>query len=76
MTAEALFQFAQAKAINANLDYCKDLARSGTYDSRAFKDLSKTDQDRIIERVNAEKDPYARNGINTSSASPKGNPCD
>jgi len=75
MIAEALFQFAQAKSINADLNYCKDLAWSGTFDSRAFQALSFNEQQRIIERVNAEKDPTGDKGINTTIASPKGHPC-
>jgi hypothetical protein len=75
MIADALYQFAQTKGINIDLSYCEDLSWSGTFDSKAFQDLSENDQQRIIERVNAEKDPDGSKGINTTSTSPKGNPC-
>jgi hypothetical protein len=73
--ADALYQFAQSKGISIDLNYCKDLAWSGTFDSKAFKDLPYSDQERILERVNAEKDPTGDKGVNTTDAEPKGHPC-
>ena len=73
--AEAIYIFAKAKSIpNVTLDYCQDLAWAGTFDSKAFANLSTTNQDRIIERVNAERDPYGNN-VNVNSVTPKGNIC-
>lgn len=73
--AAALLQFAQSRGMGIDLAYCTDLAWTGTFDSKAFNDLSWNTQQRILERVNAEKDPFGNQGINTTSASPKGKPC-
>lgn len=73
--ADAIYVFAQAKGIpNVTLDYCKDLAWTGTFDSKAFANLSTTDKERILGRVNAERDPYGNN-VNINSVTPKGNIC-
>lgn len=81
----ALYQFALSKGINVTLDYCKDLAWTGCFDSKAFSDLSSTEQDRIKDRCFAEKDPYSSltftdNSNNTFTVNSnnhprKGNPC-
>ncbi|MES2372231.1 MAG: hypothetical protein V4557_06605 [Bacteroidota bacterium] len=78
----ALYQFALANNISVDLNYCKDLSWTGTFDSKAFRSLSSSTQDRIRERVYAEKDPYAvltdqtgNYSINTNSITPKGKPC-
>ncbi len=80
--AEALYQFAQSKGLSVDLDYCKDLAWGGIFDSEAFKKLSKNTQKDIRGKCNAEKDPYAElsdpNGdytVNSDNITPKGSPC-
>jgi hypothetical protein len=77
MIAEALNEFAKARGITGiDLEYCKDLAWSGTMDSKAFKELPQDDQERIVDRVNAEKDPRGNKGLNTKDEVPaKGKPC-
>ncbi len=75
LIANALFEFAQAKGINVNLDYCRDLALAGTFDSKAFSDLTINEKNRIIDRVNAEKDPYGEKNINSQNETTKGRPC-
>ncbi len=82
VVAESLYQFAQAKVITTTLSYCQDLAWSGLTKSRAFEDLSQYVQDRIKDRVNAEKDPNATHGdsngnyVNANNISAKGHhPC-
>jgi hypothetical protein len=49
--AQALYQFALSKGISINLDYCKDLAWTGTFDSYAFNALPYNTQARIRDRV-------------------------
>ncbi len=80
--AEALFQFAQSRGISVTLDYCKDLAWTGTFDSKAFLDLSYTVQERIRDRVLAEKDPHSLLSdptgtytVNANQITPKGTAC-
>ena len=80
--SNALYQFALVKGISVSLDYCKDLSWAGTFDSKAFKDLANIDKERILERVNAEKDPYAQltdpSGmytVNSNNVNPKGHLC-
>lgn len=80
--AQSLRQFALSKGINISLDYCRDLAFTGCFDSRAFLNLSPGDRDRIKDRVNAEKDPYSNlmdptnnYGLNINGVAPKGTPC-
>lgn len=73
--AEALYQFSQSKGINIDMDYCKDLAWTGTFDSRAFNNLPFNTRERILERVNAEIDPTGSKNINVSEATPKGKSC-
>jgi hypothetical protein len=75
LISEALFQFAQSKGIDVDLNYCKDLAWSGTFDSRAFQELPYNDQLRIVNRVNAEKDPSGNKEININEYKAKGHQC-
>lgn len=74
LISEALYEFAQAKGISVTHAYCDDLAWAGTFDSNAFHALSSSDQTRIIEIVNAEKDPNG-NTINLNNDPYKGHPC-
>jgi hypothetical protein len=79
--ADALYEFATSKGISVSLNYCKDLAWAGTLDSKAFNDLSTGEKDRIVDRINAEKDPNKNlldpNGdpLNLNFTNKKGNPC-
>jgi hypothetical protein len=78
MIASALLEFAKARGIeNIDIEYCKDLAWSGTMDSKAFEDLKDDDKERIIDRVNAEKDPMRNKGLNDKDkdVDSKGSPC-
>ncbi|MFN7275009.1 MAG: hypothetical protein ACK5VF_08010, partial [Bacteroidota bacterium] len=76
MIASALLEFAKARGIeNIDIEYCKDLAWSGTMDSKAFEDLKDDDKERIIDRVNAEKDPMRNKGLNINRVDSKGSPC-
>ncbi len=74
MIGEALYQFALAKGINVNLEYCKDLAWSGCQNSRAFTNLGQSASAAITQLINAEKDPYGINN-NGNPNTNKGNPC-
>jgi hypothetical protein len=78
----ALYQFAISKNINVDLNYCKDLAWTGTFDSKAFSNLPYNRQESIREKVLAEKDPHSSltdpSGtftVNQNNVSPKGTPC-
>lgn len=83
--ANALYQFAVAKNINIDINYCKDLAWSGCFDSQAYQNLPASDKNRIKKRCSAEKDPYSNlfftdaNGldhfVNGDNYKEKGNPC-
>ncbi|MBL7703180.1 MAG: hypothetical protein JNM14_13085 [Ferruginibacter sp.] len=84
VVAGALYQFALAKGISIDSNYCRDLAWIGCYDSKAFANLSSTDQTRIKNRCSAEKDPYNSlsytdgNGtfyVNVNAYPAKGHPC-
>jgi hypothetical protein len=82
LVANAILAFAQSKGIPINLSYCKDLAWAGTFDSNSFIGLSYSDQERIKDRVSAEKDPSGTKSdpsgaytINGNQSSPKGTPC-
>jgi|GEM_PF-1846805 len=79
--ALALYQFALSKNIPANLSYCRDIAWIGCLGSKAFHSLSVSTQERIIDRIAAEKDPLSNLlsplGVqyNTNNSNPKGHPC-
>ncbi len=82
--ANALYQFALAKGINIDLNYCKDLAWMGCFDSKAYLDLPQAEKDRIKDRCFAEKDPYSsltiiignnEYGVNYNNYPEKGHPC-
>ncbi len=76
LIADALYEFAQAKQISGiTLDYCKDLAWAGTFDSNAFLALDQTTRVRILDRVNAEKDPDGSKQVNENYSTPKGHIC-
>jgi len=85
LVADALYQFALAKGISIDSAYCRDLAWSGCFDSKAFANIpSPTDKTRIKNRCSAEKDPYNSisytdgNGtfyVNENAYPEKGNPC-
>jgi hypothetical protein len=72
---EALYQYAQAKGINVNLEFCKDLAWTGCQDSKAFNDLGLTGSAAILQLINSEKDPFGSVGVNGIPDSQKGQPC-
>jgi hypothetical protein len=80
--AQALYQFALSKNIPASLNYCKDIAWAGCLGSQAFHSLTIQEQERIIDRIAAEKDPLSNlinpdTGIqyNSNDSHPKGHSC-
>ncbi len=83
----ALYQFALKKNINVDLGYCMELAWTGCFDSKAYKDMRiqyPSDAARIKNRCLAEKDPFSNLGYTDSngdqylvnpSTFAKGHPC-
>ena len=70
------------RGITITFDYCKDLAWTGTFDSKAFTDLPPSVKERVRERILAEKDPYSilqdpsgTYTVNANNITPKGRKC-
>jgi hypothetical protein len=75
---DALYAFAQARNISANLAYCRDLAWAGSTDgtSEAFDKLPLSARNRIKDALAVEKDPSGTKGVNTNGfLEPEGHPC-
>ncbi len=76
LIATTLYDFAINKGLNnVTLADCEDLAWAGTFDSKAWGNLSGTDQTRILNKVNAEKDPNGTKNLNNNNSSSKGKNC-
>lgn len=73
--SNALYQFAISQGIQISKDECEDLAWTGAFDSKAFTSMDFNHKQRILNAVNAEKDPYGENA-NVNSQQAKGDPCD
>ncbi len=71
--ANALFNFAKKLDPNTlvDLNYCKKLAWTGTFDSRGYKRLPLFEKDEIEDIVNGERG----NSVNQSTFSQIGKPC-
>jgi len=74
--ATTLYDFAINKGLNnVTFSDCKDLAWAGTFGSKAWNQLSQSDQTRILNKVNAEKDPTGAKNLNNANVTAKGNRC-